>query len=130
GRLPAEIELTLFRVLQEALANIALHSRSKTALIALTAHRAIEGDYVGLRIEDHGVGFSPSGFAIRRPGEIGAKGVGLASMTERVRQVDGQLQIQSAVGRTVIQVRIPLPSENATAAAGNGKSPSPASLPP
>jgi PAS domain S-box-containing protein len=103
NRLPAEMETSLFRLVQEGLTNIHRHSGSQTADISLMC----DGDGLRLKIEDHGKGMSPA--------EVSGKngngaGVGLASMRERVRELGGALEISSQAGRTQINVRLPLPS--------------------
>ena len=101
GRLPAEIELAVFRVIQECLTNILRHSGSDTAAIRLT--RTIES--VCLEIEDNG-----KGIPAERLAEIQAQrsGVGITGMRERVRHFGGALSIQSAGGGTKVSVEIPV----------------------
>jgi len=89
--------LCLYRVIQEGLQNIAKHSRAKAASITL------QGLSNGLRllIEDKGVGFDPE--------EVRKKaGIGLSSMRERVRLLDGEITFASKPGQgTQIEVFIP-----------------------
>jgi two-component system, NarL family, sensor histidine kinase LiaS len=75
-------EQALFRVLQEALANVARHSQANKVRITLKA----ENDHVALTVEDNGVGYDP---------ERITKGVGLASMQERLAAVRGTLDVSS-----------------------------------
>jgi signal transduction histidine kinase len=111
-RLSGEVELVLFRVVQEALANVARHSKSATARIELKRVKHSDREYVTLSIEDAGKGMGTAarrGALLRRQNEPGhARGVGLASMSERVRQVGGRIEIGSTVGRTVVAAVIPL----------------------
>jgi len=89
--------LCLYRVLQEALQNIAKHSRANEA------HAAIkEGtDCIRLTVQDFGVGFD-----VQQASKSG--GIGLSSMRERVRLVSGKLTIASEPGKgTEIQVTVP-----------------------
>jgi PAS domain S-box-containing protein len=103
NRLPAEMETSLFRLVQEGLTNIHRHSGSQTAEISLIC----DGDGLRLKIEDHGKGMS----ATEVSGKNGTgAGVGLASMRERVRELGGALEISSQAGRTQINVRLPAPS--------------------
>jgi signal transduction histidine kinase len=105
--LPPEISLCLFRVLQEALQNAIKHSGSRRFRVVLKG----QVDDVELTVQDSGVGFDPQE-AVR------GRGLGLTSMKERVRLVDGQLSIHSEVGRgTTIQVRVPLSSPTQSACA-------------
>ena len=75
-------EQALFRVLQEALANVARHSQANKVRITLKA----ENDHVALTVEDNGVGYDP---------ERITRGVGLASMQERLAAVRGTLDVSS-----------------------------------
>lgn len=104
NRLPAEMETSLFRLVQEGLTNIHRHSGSRTAEIAL----ACEGNELRLKIEDHGKGMD----AAKISGGNGSKapGVGIASMRERVRDLGGNLHIASDHTRTQIHVTLPLPA--------------------
>jgi PAS domain S-box-containing protein len=89
--------LCLYRVLQEALQNIAKHSRTREA------HASIEEgtDSISLMVHDFGVGFDVQKAS-------GSGGIGLSSMRERVRLVNGSLNIASEPGKgTEIQVIVP-----------------------
>ena len=102
--LPASIALCLFRIVQEALANVANHSGADSARV--TMMRA--GDAIMLRIEDGGCGFVP---------ERRFDGLGLVGIRERARAVGGDVCIQSAPGQgTEIEARIPIPSTSPTVA--------------
>jgi two-component system NarL family sensor kinase len=94
GRLPQEVETTVFRLVQECLTNIHRHSGSSTARLRLTRGPS---DLV-LEVEDTGHGI---------PGDA-RSGVGIASMRERVQQLNGQLEIASHPGGTTIKATIPL----------------------
>jgi signal transduction histidine kinase len=110
GRLPPEIELALFRVVQEALTNVGRHSGSATALVRLQRERHNGTAQVLLTVEDAGKGIAA--FA-RRVGRVPSRaksfnGVGLDSMRERLDQLGGRLEIESRVGRTVVSAVVPL----------------------
>lgn len=105
-RLSSVAELALFRVVQEALTNVARHSGSATALIRLACEGHAGREVAVLTVEDAGRGMPD--FASPRSRPIRAPGVGLASMRERLEQLGGRLEIRSAVGRTVITARLPL----------------------
>ena len=96
--LPPEVEMCLFRVLQEALRNAVKHSQVQQVKVEL---RAVSND-LHLSVSDSGVGFDPSAALL-------GKGLGLVSMQERLRLVNGELTVHSApdVG-TAIQARVPL----------------------
>jgi PAS domain S-box-containing protein len=98
GRLPREMELVMFRVVQECLTNIHRHSVSKTALIRIARERGT----IDLDVQDEGQGISPEKLAqIQSQGS----GVGITGMRERVRQFGGQMTIHSDSGGTRISVR-------------------------
>ncbi len=102
GRLPADLELTIFRIVQEGLTNIHRHSGSKTATIRLSR----SADSVFLKIEDHGKGISPEKLAALRAQRTG---VGITGMRERVRHLDGVMDIQSNGTGATISVTFPVP---------------------
>jgi signal transduction histidine kinase len=103
-RMPDEIELTLFRALQESLTNIHRHSGSATVDIRL--ERAT--DSVNLAVRDYGKGISPD-LAKSFANRTGGVGVGLAGMRERVGQLKGQLNIRAMRPGTLLTVSLPLP---------------------
>lgn len=103
ARLPMELETTLYRVVQECLANIVKHARASQATITLTR----EGNAVIALIEDNGQGFDLTEAAGRSN-----RSVGLSSMRERAAIFGGGAQIESEPGRgTRVEIRIPLPAE-------------------
>jgi len=96
--LAPEISLCFYRVLQEALQNVVKHSQSRHAQVSLSGHI----DSINLTVQDSGAGFDPHE-AMRGPG------LGLISMTERLKVIGGQLSIQSQRGRgTMIDAVAPL----------------------
>lgn len=111
NRLPREFELALFRVLQEGLANIHRHSKSRTARVAFEA----SATKLTLTIQDQGVGMSRD--LLDQFRSTGSAGVGLAGMRERVRELGGNLEITSNPQGTALRVTIPL-RERLAAAAG------------
>jgi signal transduction histidine kinase len=102
GRLGHEMELAIYRVVQEALSNVHRHATSRTATIALERH----ADFVQLEVTDAGRGIPPEILA-REGAEL--SGVGIAGMRERVRALGGRLEIQSDCGGTSIQAVLPTP---------------------
>jgi signal transduction histidine kinase len=102
-RLEQDIEMTLFRIVQEGLTNISRHSQSLTARISLQ-HNPAE---VVLRIEDDGRGIPPEKLNGLH-GNLGALGVGIAGIWERVKQVKGELEILSNSNGTTILVVLPI----------------------
>lgn len=103
GRFPHELELTLFRIVQEALTNVHRHSGSPTAEI--TVFR--DALQVTLQITDHGRGIPPGVLEPAR-GARAVVGVGIAGMQERVRQLGGRLEIESADKGTSIRTILPI----------------------
>jgi len=113
-RLPPDTELAVFRIVQEALTNVSRHSGSPTATIRLGRETASNGQNVVLTIEDAGRGMSAISnmrALIGRKLASRGEGVGLASMRERVHHLGGWLEIDSAVGRTVVRAIIPVRDE-------------------
>jgi len=103
GRFSSETELALFRVVQEALTNIHRHSGSSTADISLFK----DANRVTLRVMDHGHGMPPG--ILGKEGNAKAfVGVGIAGMQERVRQLEGLLEIESGNNGTRITVMLPI----------------------
>lgn len=91
-----EAEQQVFRIVEEALANIAKHSGATRVDI----HAAAEQGLLALRIRDNGHGFDVA--------RAHGRGLGLSSMRERVEALGGTLHIASAAGGTRIEVRAPL----------------------
>jgi PAS domain S-box-containing protein len=102
GRLPREIELVIFRLVQECLTNIHRHSESETASIRI----ARESNQITLQIRDQGKGMSPARLAEI---QLGRSGVGIGGMRERLRQFEGIMNIESDGSGTRIFATIPLP---------------------
>ncbi len=99
--LPPEVGLCLFRVLQEALHNAAKHSGMRRIEVQLRE----DSSEIRLLISDLGRGFDLEA-------AMHGRGLGLTSMQERVRLVNGIIEIRSKpMGGTTVQVRVPLPSE-------------------
>jgi signal transduction histidine kinase len=99
GRLAAGVETAAFRIVQEALTNVARHARVAEVEVSLEA--GAEG--LELRVEDRGCGFEPA------PATSGASG-GLAGMQERARLLGGRLRVESAPGRGTRLVAVLPPS--------------------
>jgi len=105
GLLAPEAELALYRIVQEALANVLRHARARRARVRL----ARSGSHVIATVEDDGVGFDPArAFA--------EGGLGLFGMRERAAYIGGQVEIDSRPGQgTRITARIPIPENTAHA---------------
>jgi PAS domain S-box-containing protein len=102
GRLPADMELAIFRIVQEGLTNIHRHSGSNSAGIRI----ARDDHRVRIAIADQGKGMSPERLA-----EIQSRGsgVGIRGMRERVRQFRGDMKIESSGSGTNIVMSLPIP---------------------
>jgi PAS domain S-box-containing protein len=101
ARLPADAELTLYRILQEALKNVEKHARAKRVVVKLTKRGAV----VQLVINDDGIGFDPDH---RLAKQNGKGGLGLLVMRERAAHVGGSLNVKSTLGKgTTIEAAIP-----------------------
>jgi signal transduction histidine kinase len=93
--LPPAMAGAVFRILQEALSNVARHAHARTAEVTVRC-----GDSVEIVVRDDGAGFDPS----RRSG-----GFGLIGMRERARSFGGQVAVRSAAGGgTEVRVELPL----------------------
>jgi signal transduction histidine kinase len=101
--LPNDVALCLYRIVQEALRNVAKHAMTDGADVVLRT----DSEFAYLEVHDSGCGFDPCDVQ-------GKLGLGLASMEERARLVGGNLTLSSEPGRgTSITVRVPMPEENA-----------------
>ena len=98
GSLAGEVQLALFRIAQESLANVRRHARATA--VSLTLVR--EGNDLILAVRDDGRGFDPAG--------AGAQGgLGMTSMRERANAVGGRLRVETTpLAGTLVEFRIPL----------------------
>jgi signal transduction histidine kinase len=96
-RLPPDVETALYRVIQEALTNVARHARARHVSVVVQRH---DGKAIAI-VEDDGVGCDP---------ESGGSGrLGLVGMRERITLAGGRLDIESAPGDgTTVIARVPL----------------------
>jgi two-component system sensor histidine kinase UhpB len=96
GDLPADVQVVIYRVAQEALVNAARHSRATRIEVTLENH----GATVSLLVNDNG-----SGFAFAEEG----KGLGLSGMRERALLVGGRVEIDSRPGKgTMVKLEVPM----------------------
>jgi PAS domain S-box-containing protein len=102
GRLPSDMELAVFRIVQESLTNVHRHSGSKTAEVKLSR----DPEKIWVTIADHGHGISTEKLA-----SISARrtGVGIAGMRERVRHFGGEMKIESNETGAQILISLPIP---------------------
>jgi PAS domain S-box-containing protein len=104
GRLPSDMELVIFRLVQECLTNIHRHSGSKTAAIRIFK----DEENVHVEVADEGVGIAPERLA---KAQAGGSGVGIRGMQERLRQFSGTMKIESKETGTSVVATIPLPKK-------------------
>src|ERR1700687_650381 len=104
-RIPGDLELALFRVLQESLTNVYLHSGSPTATVRLLT----KNQAVILQVIDEGKGSQSINWEDRPQDWMGTLGVGLRGMNERMRQLGGGLELSFAQAGSIITATVPLP---------------------
>jgi len=96
-RLPPKRAMAIYRICQEALTNVARHAQARQVTVSLRA----DADRLHFELHDDGRGFDPAA--------PGGSALGLLSMSERAREIGGDLRIQSALGRgTRLLVGAPL----------------------
>ena len=99
--LPHGVEVTLYRIAQEALTNVIRHAGAKNVVVELTRRNG----GITLQIRDDGCGFHPRPLPDRK----GERHLGLISMTERAEMVNGSLRVESVPGQgTTIHIYIPI----------------------
>jgi signal transduction histidine kinase len=99
----AQKAIHVYRVLQEALANVARHSGARQASVRLRSHN----DSLELEVEDHGRGFEPHG---------SRRGLGLVAMRERAALLGGTLEVAGVPdGGTRVRLTVPIPAPSAAA---------------
>ena len=101
-RLPREVETTLFRIVQESLTNVHRHAASPTAQVRL----ALEPEAIRLEVADQGRGMTPRE-TNGTPDLEHELGVGIAGMKERVRQLGGQLELDSTATGVTVRALLP-----------------------
>lgn len=106
-RLEPLLEATIFRIVQEALANVRKHSQAQRARVSLVQ----VGDGIQLEVRDWGIGFEPSG--------VSADRFGLAGIRERARLLRGVARIESQPGEGT-RVHVELPITQAIRREGSG----------
>jgi two-component system, NarL family, sensor histidine kinase UhpB len=100
--LPEDVQTGIYRIVQEALANIGRHAGATAVVVEIE----IEDDRLELRIRDDGAGFDP-GSVVRAGSDGPGAGLGLSGMAERARLAGGELDIRSAPGGgTTVTLRI------------------------
>lgn len=106
GRLPPELEISLYRVVQETVGNVVRHARARTLHLQLQRLEAA----ISLEVSDDGVG-------LRDPAEAERQAHGISGMRQRLASVGGSLGIeQAAEGGTRVRALVPLVQEDRAAA--------------
>jgi signal transduction histidine kinase len=100
--LPRDMEMVIFRLVQECLTNIHRHSGSKTGRIKVVR----EPSQVIVEVSDDGKGMSPEQLAEI---QTGSAGVGIRGMRERLLQFKGSLKFESTNAGTRVTANIPIP---------------------
>lgn len=101
GDLGEAVTLTVYRVVQEALNNIAKHAAARHATLNLRRERSGRADCIIITIADNGTGTDPA---------AQTRGLGLIGMRERLAALDGRLEITSAPGKGFeLKAQIPIP---------------------
>jgi PAS domain S-box-containing protein len=95
--LPSHLALAVYRMAQELANNIVKHAHATQAKLSITA----EDHTLELRAEDNGVGFAA---------ESQSKGLGWQALQDRVRLLNGTLQLDTQPGHTSVSIALPLPS--------------------
>jgi len=111
GRFSRELETAIFRVVQECLTNIHRHSDSPSAKIRITC----SANDICVEVKDRGRGIAPEKKIAMESG--GTPGVGVRGMRERLRQLGGQLDINSDGDGTTVVAQLPISSNSSSAAA-------------
>jgi two-component system sensor histidine kinase UhpB len=103
NHLPEDVQTAVYRILQEALANIGRHAGATAVAVDIEAEDA----RLELRVRDDGAGFDPAALARASNGEGPGAGLGLSGMAERARLAGGELDVRSAPGGgTTVTLRI------------------------
>lgn len=121
-RLAQDAEVTLFRVIQESLANVHRYSGSPKAAVRV---RKTSANEVQVQIEDFGRGMNPTMLGAKRDA-VAPLGVGIQGMRERMRQLKGRLEITSRLNRgTTVTALLPLMTAQSAAPAKEWPAPIP-----
>ena len=103
ARLPRDIELAIFRLIQECLTNIHRHSGSRTATIQIY----FDEKNIRVDVSDQGKGIASERLAEVR---AGGSGVGIRGMQERLRQFGGEMRLEATGSGTLVTARLPIPN--------------------
>src|SRR5271170_2255142 len=103
GRLPPNVEISIFRIVQECLTNVYRHSGSKTAQIKISH---TPDKLLSVQVCDEGKGMAGGNGASTSSGS--SHGVGLSGMRERLRELGGTLEIQSSENGTTVIAAVPV----------------------
>jgi len=104
-RLPPDMEIAVFRAVQESVSNVVRHARAETVLIEIAADKGV----LTIDVEDDGSGFDPA--EVGGPSSSG-RGLGILGMRERMELIGGTASVTSSPGGgTHVALRVPIPNE-------------------
>jgi two-component system NarL family sensor kinase len=89
-RLPPQVELAIYRILQQALTNVEQHAKARRVIVSLN----VDARFATLNVIDDGAGFEPE-----RQAESKGRGLGIINMRERAEALDGVFDIKSSPGK-------------------------------
>jgi two-component system, NarL family, sensor kinase len=104
GRLTPDVEIMIFRIVQECLTNVLRHSKSETVAVRLLLSESTE--MLTLEVQDQGKGIAPD--KLKAIAEARTAGVGVRGMRERLMSVGGELEIFSDGNGTLVRGVVPL----------------------
>lgn len=106
GRLPSDVEITMFRIVQECLTNVYRHSGSDSCSISMRH----DPGRLQIEIRDNGRGIA----SLKKGSERSVPGLGFRGMQERLRQLGGTLEIDSSENGTTVTAILPLSPQRST----------------
>jgi signal transduction histidine kinase/ligand-binding sensor domain-containing protein len=114
-KLPADVEYNVLRIAQEAITNAVRHSGARTIEVALDS----TPEQLRLTVRDDGAGFSVNGHDLQQPGHYG-----LIGMRERATQIQGKLQVESAIGQgTTVKLELDVARKKNADPVSGGRAP-------
>ncbi len=101
SRLDSEVEILLFRVVQELITNVIRHSQTNEVFVQFSG----AGSYLSIMVEDHGIGFDVE--------HVKSEGIGIENLKSRISSIGGEMTIDSVVGQgTTVIIEVPYLKED------------------